>query len=102
MMRPRNPSKLFAFVVVASLLGLFVIFRATRQELFHPSSDDFSKVKDGMTQSEVEAILGPPHKVITSESSEKNSSGLTILSRRISFTTGQRTKKAGSTYTVCT
>jgi len=68
---PRSRTKLVAILSVAALLTFYLAYRAATKELYHPTETDFEKITFGMSEGEVEAILGPPHKVLTWESSKR-------------------------------
>jgi hypothetical protein len=70
MRHPVVPTKkhfrLVALGTLISLLILLLFARVRKQEIHrYMTPDDFRRLKPGMTQSEVEAILGPPHEVLT-------------------------------------
>jgi hypothetical protein len=56
---------IIAFLLLAIGLLIFRVYWAKTAGVYHPTRMDFTKIKDGMTESEVEAILGPPHEVRT-------------------------------------
>jgi hypothetical protein len=61
---------LFSIVLLLGALAIFIIFlRGTKKEFYYPTEADFEKIQFDMTYEEVETILGPPHKVLTSNSS---------------------------------
>jgi hypothetical protein len=63
--------KLAALMTLTGLLLFYLAYRAGRQEIYHPTTSDFGKIRFDLTEDEVEAILGPPHKVLTSTSSKR-------------------------------
>src|SRR5260370_3524735 len=69
-MRFRTRPKTLSFVMFAGLVLFFFSRWYEQQKVYHPTRKDFAKIHVLMTEQEVEAILGPPHKVLTSESSK--------------------------------
>jgi hypothetical protein len=69
MVRLINRTRLVAFAFLA-LVGVlvFLIYCPSKEEVYRPTYPDYLKIEFEMTPSEVEAILGPPHEVLTSES----------------------------------
>jgi hypothetical protein len=54
--------------MLAALLLLFFTRGLKKEEIYHPTMIDFRAIDFGMSEEEVEAILGPPHKVLTRKS----------------------------------
>jgi hypothetical protein len=57
--------KLAALITLTGLLSFYLAYRVATQEVYHPTMRDFNLIRNGMSESEVKAILGPPHKVLT-------------------------------------
>jgi hypothetical protein len=71
MFRLRKTTSWIALISLVTLLLSYVIYRASTQPLYHPTAADFGKIEFGLSEKEVVALLGPPHKVLTVNSSEK-------------------------------
>lgn len=69
MIRLRNRVVVAVLLSLVILLALVVFWRDTGK-VYHPTMADFAQIGFHMREREVEAILGPPHKVLTMNSSQ--------------------------------